>query len=61
MSFTNVSLYLEKYFIVLPSSETDCAISRSGLFAVAGGLGTICATLFVIALAMFIKLNRNAG
>ncbi|WKX91496.1 hypothetical protein Q1695_009938 [Nippostrongylus brasiliensis] len=40
------------------SFNSSCAISKGGLIAVAGGLGAVCAALFVAALSMFIKLNR---
>ncbi|EYC40386.1 hypothetical protein Y032_0615g690 [Ancylostoma ceylanicum] len=40
------------------SAPSGCAISRSGLFAVAGGLGAVCAALFIAVLTMFLKLSR---
>lgn len=43
------------------SSPSACAISRSGLFAVAGGLGAVCAALFIAVLTMFFKLSRIDG
>ncbi|PIO65887.1 hypothetical protein TELCIR_12418, partial [Teladorsagia circumcincta] len=43
------------------SPSSACAISRSGLFAVAGGLGAVCAALFIAVLSMFIKLSRVEG
>ncbi|KIH45744.1 hypothetical protein ANCDUO_24211 [Ancylostoma duodenale] len=43
------------------STQSACAISRSGLFAVAGGLGAVCAALFVAVLTMFLKLSRIDG
>ncbi|CAJ0593982.1 unnamed protein product [Cylicocyclus nassatus] len=45
----------------LASESSDCAISRSGLFAVAGGLGAVCAALFIAVLTMFLKLHRIDG
>ncbi|RCN26734.1 hypothetical protein ANCCAN_27539, partial [Ancylostoma caninum] len=42
----------------LDSAQSACAISRSGLFAVAGGLGAVCAALFIAVLTMFLKLSR---
>ncbi|KAK5986150.1 hypothetical protein GCK32_003218 [Trichostrongylus colubriformis] len=41
------------------SSSSACAISKVGLFAVAGGLGAVCAALFIAVLTMFIKLSRT--
>ncbi|KAK5982289.1 ZP domain-containing protein, partial [Trichostrongylus colubriformis] len=43
------------------SSSSACAISKVGLFAVAGGLGAVCAALFIAVLTMFIKLSRTDG
>ncbi|KHJ87168.1 hypothetical protein OESDEN_13062 [Oesophagostomum dentatum] len=43
------------------TGTSACAISRAGLFAVAGGLGAVCAALFVAVLTMFLKLNRIDG
>ncbi|RCN33985.1 zona pellucida-like domain protein [Ancylostoma caninum] len=43
------------------SAQSACAISRSGLFAVAGGLGAVCAALFIAVLTMFLKLSRIDG
>lgn len=43
------------------SSSRSCAISRGGLLAVAGGLGAVCAALFIAVLSMFIRLSRVDG
>ncbi|KAK6730792.1 hypothetical protein RB195_007329 [Necator americanus] len=40
------------------SPPSPCAISRNGLFAVAGSLGAVCGALFIAVLTMFLKLHR---
>ncbi|CAI4225787.1 unnamed protein product [Auanema sp. JU1783] len=42
-------------------STSICAVSRNGLVAIAGGLGSVCAALFIITLTLYIKLSRKSG